>query len=773
MTTLPSTDYAFRDNAVPRVEAGLYRVTVTHDLPDIDDPAAKAYFGDPVVRTLDVRTPRFRLPPGAVHSAHPAHGCVGTFDDVLPHLTLDHPELPWQTALGGTAPRKTPFLALLLFGAGELPGDPEATGRTDTRTVRDLLATPPAEAVVPVIDPASVEADVLDSDCATIDVPAGLFARVAPRLDELHLLAHLRLGGDEPQSLPALAARARSRSVHGVVRAVPRHAGPVDADDPQQPGLHGVILANRFPDPAGGQHAVHLVSLEGHAERLPTSDTATGAGAPPLRLVALHSWTFRSLPDVGPHFGAVMARLAAAGSPHPEALTLRLDPKDAVGDLGDRLTRGFVPVSHQLPTGEHSYAWYRGPLTATPAAVPPTPTAPYSADAWLVYDQHDGVFDVGYAAAWTLGRSLAMADDAFTTALMTWRGAVRQALGRALTARPGRRHGSLSGTGAVLAGRRDAAALLDPRAARDVFRASVPGGRLAGLVPQARPAHGPGALGDHPGPPPGPGDPGPASDRLRACLADEGFRRALGAVAATSEAAVLDWLDRLALLRPVPFDHLVPDGRALPDESLRLFHVDPGWQSALVHGALSVGSGTSLDLAANDRIAAAALAGLPRAVTGFLVRSALVPTWPALRVRVRGTLPGGGSGALTVVRADVLAPDVLLIAVDGLLDAIDVAEPPQAMHLGYRYDDGTHGDHLQLRELVTGIGTLLGLYQPLAGHFRESGAGLPRVLRTAALGTDLRTLLGAHAPDGPLGPAGFALQLLAAPLQMTFQHPSS
>ncbi|MEU3563677.1 hypothetical protein [Kitasatospora sp. NPDC006786] len=766
MTSLPSTDYAFRDNTVPQVEAGLYRVTVTHDLPGIDDPAAKAYFADPVVRILDVRTPRFRLPPDAVHSVHPAHGCVGTFDDVLPHITLDHPELPWQTPVGVKAPRETPFLALLLFAAGELPGDPEATGRTDTRKVKDLLATPPSEAVAPAIDPASVEADVLGGNCATVDVPTALFARVAPRLDELHLLAHLRLGGDEPESLPALSALARSRSVHGAVRTAPRHAEPVDTDDPQQPGLHSVVLTNRFPDPAGGQYAAHLISLEGHADRLPTSDDDAGAKTPPLRLVALHSWTFRSLADIGAHFGAVMEQLAAAGSPHPDALTLRLDPKSADGDLKDRLTRGFVPVSHILPTGEHTYAWYRGPLTATPAAIAPTPTAPYSADAWMVYDQFGGVYDLGYAAAWTIGRSLAMADRAFTTSLMNWRGAVRQALGRALTARPGRRHGSLSGTGAVLDGQAPAA-LLAPRAARDVFDTAVRRG-LADLVQQARPPHDRGSGADAPtSPVQG------QRDRLKAFLDDAEFCRALGMVARTPATAVLDWLDRLALLYPVPFDHLVPDSRALPNETLRLFHVDPAWQRALVYGALSVGAGTSLDLAANDRLAKAAIDKFPRAMTGFLVRSALVPTWPALRLRVRGTGPDGSAGVLTPVRADVLAPDVVLVVVDGLLDEIDVAEPPQAMHLGYQPDDGTHGDHVRLRDLVTDVGAPLDFYQPMSDAYRQSGAGLPRVLKVAGFSADLRKLLGAHAHDGELGPAGFAVQMIASPLRMTFKHSSS
>ena len=85
------------------------------------------------------------------------------------------------------------------------------------------------------------------------------------------------------------------------------------------------------------------------------------------------------------------------------------------------LAQGYVPLNHSTPEGEQAVSWYRGPLT-------PVLTerfyseAPYlTADEAKVYDPATGMFDISYAAAWQMGRLLALADANFATALMNWR----------------------------------------------------------------------------------------------------------------------------------------------------------------------------------------------------------------------------------------------------------------------------------------------------------------------------------------------------------------
>ena len=77
---------------------------------------------------------------------------------------------------------------------------------------------------------------------------------------------------------------------------------------------------------------------------------------------------------------------------------------------------------------------------------------------------------------------------------------------------------------------------------------------------------------------------------LRELLARDDVARYIEDFAGGGEMdAVAQWLAQLALFENVPFDHLVPDPRMLPVESIRFFYVDPGWTGALLDGALAIG----------------------------------------------------------------------------------------------------------------------------------------------------------------------------------------
>ncbi|MFN0013133.1 MAG: hypothetical protein ACKVU2_01175, partial [Saprospiraceae bacterium] len=77
--------------------------------------------------------------------------------------------------------------------------------------------------------------------------------------------------------------------------------------------------------------------------------------------------------------------------------------------------QGFAVLPHHLRIGRDVASLYRGPLMG--GAEPALPVAfalpVESADALLLYDQKSGMLDVSYAAAWTLGRQLALEDRAF------------------------------------------------------------------------------------------------------------------------------------------------------------------------------------------------------------------------------------------------------------------------------------------------------------------------------------------------------------------------
>jgi hypothetical protein len=66
-------------------------------------------------------------------------------------------------------------------------------------------------------------------------------------------------------------------------------------------------------------------------------------------------------------------------------------------------------------------SWYRGPLSAGTAQAS-APTLPItSPDVVTAFDPTTGMLDVSLAAAWTLGRMLALDDTTFSTTLYNWK----------------------------------------------------------------------------------------------------------------------------------------------------------------------------------------------------------------------------------------------------------------------------------------------------------------------------------------------------------------
>jgi hypothetical protein len=84
------------------------------------------------------------------------------------------------------------------------------------------------------------------------------------------------------------------------------------------------------------------------------------------------------------------------------------------------LDSGHVPLEHETREGEHVTAWYRGPLV--PAGVARETAGPYhTADQARRIDPLTGLESLGYAAAFEIGRLLALSDPRFALELLRWR----------------------------------------------------------------------------------------------------------------------------------------------------------------------------------------------------------------------------------------------------------------------------------------------------------------------------------------------------------------
>ena len=299
--------------------------------------------------------------------------------------------------------------------------------------------------------------------------------------------------------------------------------------------------------------------------------------------------------------------------------------------------------------------------------------------------------------------------------------------------------------------------------------------------------------------------PGPAAAR----------QLAAAAAAVPAPDGVAETLAAMRLLHAVPFSALVPDARLLPDETMLFFAIDEEWVDELVRGALAVGAQGTRELTHADetvgRIApavrrlvptvrarsrgvpttvagistalaaraqgtpaldrpdpGAAAAALEVPVTGFLLRSALVSGWPGLSVRAWTTDdtallplqadPGTVDPALVVplLRAELLAPSVLLVLFAGVPRTVWLEEPHAGVQFGVDLDGATGARTVTLvgrdgRELpgaapvhvpmrtggAPGVVDVDGLADALAA----AAAAAPQALRQAESATLALTLL--------------------------------
>jgi hypothetical protein len=657
-TNAPEQSMTLVDACLPPLAAGKYEVTarqtVTHEGKEISGKAKAAPAGKPSeAPTFSkssefwVSAPRFTLASSEIYAMYPPADARGRFSDALPHVVLRRRTLPWErepaAPAGAPAGPRRPWMVLLLLDEDDLGLHAAAPLRTESRPLSEVLG--PGRTREPW------ERD--DDRCTTLDLPAALFARIAPTWDDLPYLAHARHVGS---------------TAH------------MEADGIDDQGWFSVVVGNRTPTP-GKEHVAYLVSVEGLETRLPP---ATGSpktdDQPPVRLVVLASWRFvdetdgTSIRDLAAGLKCGALRLPpparAAGTNGGPAVTSNGGPKVGPGEIVARaLEDGYAPLEHRTRQGQRTVSWYRGPLV--PQFLPTEPrNIVYScADAALRYDRYTGLLDVSHAAAWQLGRLLALRDAPFARAIHRLKlGAVQRAAKSAVQRTLAERFGGDASDWNALAVR--------------FLAANPPAEPETEQRPQVR------TPADRPDP----------SETLRTALQSQ-------APAAEIPFEVRQFLGRLFLLHGVSLGYLVPHPEMLPRESLRVFYLDTSWLASLLDGALSIGrvsrSLLFLDKAMTGRFLADVVrdevkAGVMPAkgvtdagadlgdpnieevvghLTGFLLRSQLVSGWRGLELRAEDDRE-----VLRPLRLQRVAPDTLLGLYHGQLRRLVITQPPQGVH---------------------------------------------------------------------------------------------
>lgn len=697
----PTTVY-FVQNHRPALTAGKYQLTASHSVTVDGQPKTSDSKKPP--RTFHVRGDRFSLQPGAIRKVFPPDGARGEFAGALPHVVLTRDTLPWEREPGDPPlpplanKDKASWLAVLVLDAD----DPNA--KIKTGRVSDLQSNSSLVGYAPNIPNWLVDEEQNpDTPCRYIDLPAALFNAIAPSVADLGWLAHVRHVKHDDDSIVELAT----------------------------------VMAGRFPRPGKKSLAV-LVSLEGLAGYLPGSD-----GSPALirnsrqpqqpmipatsnvRLIVLKDWSFTAVTEKIT-FSALVRGLNQ-GRTDNSLLCLPTTFLDE-GPARSALNAGYVALSHRMRTGYSTVSWYRGPLApGTVSAANVVSLLPVDdADELTFFDgaaAASGMFNMSYAAAWRIGRLLALADQDFSTTLYNWK---RQC--RALACQKLQDHTPAVGKRADYA--KDRTAMLK----------DSPGGTLVARL---------GALDTTGNPPTGTSTP-------------------------FFPLALKSWLADLALFHRVPFHYLVPDEGMLPPESLRLFTVDAAWRRSLLDGAFSIGRGSwpAFDKNYANKIydAAESAAGITgNTVTGVLLRSSLISGWwPGLIFDgFASSDPGDNDEPMKHLRLERLAPDVAICLFDGEVKCIKIHEPPDGLHFGLRvlaYQDGAVALwQKELRDLDSNhqktYGKELSPAVVLDGSRLPFRYGQPGVLNVDALATVIKDTYST-AIQSTFSAAEFALSMI-------------
>lgn len=419
--TIKAGQIQFIEACHPPLVAGGYTATIRQTLKD-SPQAPLPWNSDPYLSTLtfSVDAPRFTLNPGDIHSVYPPVNEEGRFDNALPHVVFTRRTLPWERTLDGKPPEFgkpfAPWLALLLLweeelqaldDKGQIKSLPIFSGAQES-----LLRTGLKDVLVPDLGQAPGQTDEQKmrhqaweqeewryqgegKSCLAIDLPAALFKAIVPRDADLPYLAHVR------------QVDTGNKEVLGI----------------NDRGWFSLVMGNRLPQPNKTQRAL-LVSLEGFQDRL--KEGWMPQDNQKVRLAVLGSWVFTCKGT-----NDFKAKMNALNFTPDSGFRLRYesynkDEPSARDTVNAAYSRGYTAFDHAIRHGERTVSWYCGPLAPLsyhkPKQIQKLIT---STDELLRYDPEIGMFDVSYAAAWQLGRLLALQNQGFAIALDRVRGILR------------------------------------------------------------------------------------------------------------------------------------------------------------------------------------------------------------------------------------------------------------------------------------------------------------------------------------------------------------
>ncbi len=799
-TELKDGEVQFFDYYLPSLGAGFYDVAIKTAIEGVE---SGEYFKNPITQRFEVRAPQFHIAASEVHGVYPPNNSNANYSKVLPHIIFHKRLLPWERPIGSEAEKRTPWLALLIFKEGEITIDPSTNSSLKGMSVEEFFKDD-GDVIKPVINFDSLSIDVRQSQCQSIRISAGAFKALTPRQADLPYLAHVR----QVNTVSQANSNDEDRGWFSVV-------------------VGNRLLAADKSASRYYVHLVSLEGFWDYLVDNPKIDpkASDATQEKDFQLISLYNWSFVSQAQAGESFAELATNLVTQACNDPANLLLRrqMSPQNADawttalkrvqdgdtaltyqtpsgeerfaelattlvrqagGDPGNlllqrqvsqppnpeawttalkRVRDGYTALTYQTPSGEESFAWYRGPLTPVVAQPLPRPSADYhypSASAAMIYDQHNGIFDQSYATAWTIGRMLALADGKFAQMLSAYRRRFYQLLGRLVD------HKNVDKISDD-----DLRAALQSNVRRNAFNqiSVINLGKKVTDTLRNNVAANSGAIQARHQVPITANPVMLIKDYLlmpnvQSAIKDNQEQQSL-------LKTIVNWLEHKQLLYDVPFNHLVPDQFMLPVESLRFFYIDQNWLDALTDGALSIGIQSSKDAIITRAVCGTIKAdSTKKAKSGILIRSALVAGWPGLVVKAYKS-----DRPLKTRRMDRLSANVLLCLFKDIPDTVTLSEPAQGLRFGVEDDDT-----IPLRELSDKSETPIGKSIPGKKFPKDKGFTQfyrapvdDAVLEINKIVEEMQKekYLGKNVK---IGAAAFAIEMVKAPeqLKLSFNPPT-
>jgi hypothetical protein len=371
---------------LPNLVAGEYTVDVIQEVKNGEQSlqcvTKQLYFG--------VDAARFVLNSDDIYSVYPPANTTGQYTNHLPHIVFNRRTLPWERTIDGGVPKDQkkpiPWMALLLLDAEDMK-----TLKIEQIALEGVLDKQQSDKITrPTIGTQDNSSalklmawEKIDQKCLVIDLSKEQFTKYLPNEADLIYSAHSKIVTIDHKD--------------------PNGIGDVEGST----GYFSVLTGNRIVRENQAYTAV-VVSLEGHQSHLSNRSALEDK----IRLVVLASWTFTS-------YGKATFETLVQKVKIKNMTLLSSLPKGH--PLQKHLAHGYTPMRHEMRNGAKNISWYKGPFAPHKLSFTGNKFITFScSDTALYYDTDTGFLDVSIAAAWELGKIMALNNQEFTKAMVGW-----------------------------------------------------------------------------------------------------------------------------------------------------------------------------------------------------------------------------------------------------------------------------------------------------------------------------------------------------------------